>query len=754
MLKRAAGRRKKNYGIDDDDDDEYIAEEDESSNESGSPVEESLDDSDANTIASSASSVEKMSKTKVKSRRRYSSGRRRSRVSDNESEDDDYEDDEDFSPNASEEEDFEEDSLFSSDIVVSAKRGAAKRGAAKRRGTKLKRKVSKTKANRRSRKVVVAPGKRKRRRMTASTDDEDNVRSAMKSHRKNPKKVRKRMGKSRPTKKIRSSINENSYDSDFQITDDDPSVKVQSARNRSRNEKKRNSGRIRKLSKKDSETSDSDFEISEEDLLDNEDVELARVGKSSRDERKNTSTSRKHLSLGFSTGFDDGISDDEVDDVKIDKDLKPEKHEVLSAEKKGKEIEDGDLGKQLCGICLSEEHNGTIQGFLNCCSHYFCFACIMEWSKVESRCPLCKRRFVTITKSSRSGPMFEMRRHVIRVQRRDQVYKPSEEEVRVLLDPYEGVICMECHAGGDDSLMLLCDICDSSAHTYCVGLGNEVPEGNWYCDCCKLAGERSSHSQVLDTREANCGVEEENGSNAQNNSIFQRSVSLQGQSSSQVFDLNAPPRNFVEDSSVSAAQVPGGASTLSGRRAIHQRIRILFSNNRARQNYTEPNRTEIALHTEAGRPVLEQNGEQFHPSERPNSRYSVLSNEHEPGSSRDFPHSDSNLVQQPIKRRNFRHVDGAKEQVQSLVKHCLQKLPREIPLEVSAFKKMARKVTHTILASCEIHYRTSVVSSLVEPPDKCAHDLDGGPVNLLRGCCSACFADYVKYVVKMFVESS
>lgn len=46
-------------------------------------------------------------------------------------------------------------------------------------------------------------------------------------------------------------------------------------------------------------------------------------------------------------------------------------------------------------------------------------------------------------------------------------------------------MCTECHNGGDDALMLLCDICDSSAHTFCVGLGREVPEGNWYCEGCR-----------------------------------------------------------------------------------------------------------------------------------------------------------------------------------------------------------------------------------------------------------------------------
>ncbi|KAD0683023.1 hypothetical protein E3N88_43851 [Mikania micrantha] len=156
--------------------------------------------------------------------------------------------------------------------------------------------------------------------------------------------------------------------------------------------------------------------------------------------------------------------------------------------RKGKEkIEDmkDDLGKQVCGICLSEEQRRTMRGVLNCCRHYFCFSCIMEWSKVESRCPVCKQRFSTITKAAKSDTGFDLRTVVVPVPECDQVYEPSEEELRGYLDPYESVICTECQNGGDDALMLLCDICDSSAHTFCVGLGREVPAGNWYCEGCR-----------------------------------------------------------------------------------------------------------------------------------------------------------------------------------------------------------------------------------------------------------------------------
>ena len=94
--------------------------------------------------------------------------------------------------------------------------------------------------------------------------------------------------------------------------------------------------------------------------------------------------------------------------------------------KKGKEkveVEEvrTEVVKQVCGICLSEEDKRRVRGTLDCCSHYFCFACIMEWSKVESRCPLCKQRFKTISKPARPTVGIDSREVVIPVPERDQV---------------------------------------------------------------------------------------------------------------------------------------------------------------------------------------------------------------------------------------------------------------------------------------------------------------------------------------------
>ena len=46
------------------------------------------------------------------------------------------------------------------------------------------------------------------------------------------------------------------------------------------------------------------------------------------------------------------------------------------------------------------------------------------------------------------------------------------------------MVCTECQEAGDERLLLLCDRCDSAAHTYCVGLGRSVPHGDWFCNMC------------------------------------------------------------------------------------------------------------------------------------------------------------------------------------------------------------------------------------------------------------------------------
>ncbi|KAK8480675.1 hypothetical protein V6N11_029334 [Hibiscus sabdariffa] len=209
---------------------------------------------------------------------------------------------------------------------------------------------------------------------------------------------------------------------------------------------------------------------------------------------------------------------------------------------------------------------------------------LKQWSKVESRCPLCKQRFETINKPARPTAGVGLRDVVIQIPKRDQVYQPSEEELRSYLDPYENVICSECNQGGDDELMLLCDICDSSAHTYCVGLGREVPEGNWYCDGCRTVALGSSSFQVQDSFPDQRTM----------NNLYNRLSAIvnRGESLDSIrvpsprtpfppgFDGLSSPRFPVVDIP-SVSPVSGvGAQTLTGRRWLHRQIQNLRSMNR------------------------------------------------------------------------------------------------------------------------------------------------------------------------------
>ncbi|KAK6119041.1 hypothetical protein DH2020_047217 [Rehmannia glutinosa] len=225
-----------------------------------------------------------------------------------------------------------------------------------------------------------------------------------------------------------------------------------------------------------------------------------------------------------------------------------------------------EVGKQVCGICLSEEGKRTVRGVLNCCSHYFCFACIMEWSKVESRCPFASKGL---------QPSVELHERM--------VYQPSEEELRGYLDPYENVLCLECQQGGDDAFMLLCDLCDSPAHTYCVGLGREVPDGNWYCDGCRPTALASSNTL---------------NPNPDNNASNNLSVGSSPVSVRETFDLNEAyvpdtpltpttghsqsPRHSIGHSQATPPVNGSGAFTLFDRRRIQRQIHHLL-NNRIRQ---------------------------------------------------------------------------------------------------------------------------------------------------------------------------
>lgn len=48
------------------------------------------------------------------------------------------------------------------------------------------------------------------------------------------------------------------------------------------------------------------------------------------------------------------------------------------------------------------------------------------------------------------------------------------------------IVCMECGTDENEELLLLCSGCPKGCHTFCNGLGVEVPKEEWFCSNCGL----------------------------------------------------------------------------------------------------------------------------------------------------------------------------------------------------------------------------------------------------------------------------
>ncbi|PON67023.1 Zinc finger, PHD-finger [Parasponia andersonii] len=415
----------------------------------------------------------------------------------------------------------------------------------------------------------------------------------------------------------------------------------------------------------------------------------------------------------------------------------------------------------------------------------------------ELKAEVVKQRFITISKPAKSTAGVDLRVAVITVPERDQVYQPSEEELRSYLDPYENVICTECHEGGDDGLMLLCDLCDSPAHTYCVGLEQEVPEGNWYCDGCRPVALGSSSSLAAQTRLSDQRTNRPSPIvNYINEGLDLNSVS------SQVVGSLSSPRYHFGGFQASSSLSRAGAPTLLGRRSIHRHIQQLLSVNRMNHSAdrAEGNSGANFVSGLLYSPVDQRRETTIHrASTLDTGVYHAFFQERfseNPSPAAQDPDLLSPRLSQPRRQtgqdpttvpangtlwpglagRNSlsgyeqpqqyssRPNDGcdreeadfhtAKEQLQSMVKSHLKNLSRDSNLAQGTFKDIARSSTHTILAACELEHKSNEVAA-VPPPPICGHIelVAGGKASLMRGCCSTCFDSFVVDVVKKILDT-
>ena len=89
---------------------------------------------------------------------------------------------------------------------------------------------------------------------------------------------------------------------------------------------------------------------------------------------------------------------------------------------------------QSCGICYKPIE---LQGETNDCKHEFCFSCIMKWAEIENTCPICKRRFTTLTQIWRRKNLKVAKRgakkSTVKVDSKNQLESQFEASIRALL---------------------------------------------------------------------------------------------------------------------------------------------------------------------------------------------------------------------------------------------------------------------------------------------------------------------------------
>lgn len=140
------------------------------------------------------------------------------------------------------------------------------------------------------------------------------------------------------------------------------------------------------------------------------------------------------------------------------------------------------IEKGRCSICMDYIINE--QGQLECNHNQFCLSCIMNWSKLSNKCPLCMQKFFWVTNLAS--------KELLLVEDRGD---DSEE----ISSNYENTMCEVCGLGDNEDSLLLCDGCDEGFHIYCLNI-TQIPNlENWFCSEC--IQEQPEDAQILQSIE-------------------------------------------------------------------------------------------------------------------------------------------------------------------------------------------------------------------------------------------------------------
>ncbi|XP_078805294.1 uncharacterized protein phrf1 isoform X8 [Oryzias latipes] len=180
---------------------------------------------------------------------------------------------------------------------------------------------------------------------------------------------------------------------------------------------------------------------------------------------------------------DDDDDDDDGDDGDEEEDAKPHDGGGVSAGFTGIS---SDEDSEKCPICLntfSEQPVATPEN----CEHYFCFDCILEWTKNANSCPVDRTTFNSIYIRKCYGG---------KVKKMVTVQKPAQKSQEDAVDlDLEQTNCEVCGGSDREDRLLLCDGCDAGYHMECLTPPlDSVPVEEWFCPECEATNQSSRHS--------------------------------------------------------------------------------------------------------------------------------------------------------------------------------------------------------------------------------------------------------------------
>ena len=111
------------------------------------------------------------------------------------------------------------------------------------------------------------------------------------------------------------------------------------------------------------------------------------------------------------------------------------------------------------------------------CDHNFCKTCLIEWSQISGKCPMCKNEYNNIFIYD-DGVKKQISVNEIRKKFKKEKNDENENE-------NIEKVCYLCRKNEDENNLVLCDRCkETFCHYYCCNL-KKMPVGKWFCEFCQ-----------------------------------------------------------------------------------------------------------------------------------------------------------------------------------------------------------------------------------------------------------------------------